>query len=124
MEATVIQAGTDPVIYPKHLPAHIRLEFLKTEKQRVTWQTQENKGAEATPLLEEHTSYALYKRGWDKSYFQMLINSTDYDINKISEISRLSVPSVYRYLAQVGIPTKKKQRRERLPQKGTGGPIS
>lgn len=112
MEAAVIQAGTDPVIYPKHLPTHIRLGFLGIEKQvEVTEQPQPQSVSENTPQSqpEQISTYADYKRDCDGQYFRLIMQAADNDINKVSKISGLSVPSVYRYLSQIGIPTKGKR---------------
>lgn len=106
MDSSVIQAGTDSVIYPKHLPAHIRLEFLKNKGQI---DTPDQSLPDNTPLAisEKVLPYSNYKRGCDHQYFTLVMQQSGNDINRVSQLSGLSVPSIYRYLSQLGISTKK-----------------
>lgn len=117
IEAAVIEAGRDPIIYPKHLPSQMRVVFLEKEPQPV----------HATPAAEGRArqclepsppdqgqgevviqSYDDYKSKRDKIYFQHLMDVCDYDVTRASYVSGLSVPSIYRHLALVGISTKKR----------------
>jgi len=108
MDAAVIQAGTDPIIYPKHLSPHIRLGFLRQkahgdhtpERPAITGRT-----GRADP--EGIVAYAEYKKGCDQKYFERIMERTAFDIKRASQLSGLSVPSIYRYLSQLGISTKK-----------------
>ncbi|EFK06984.1 sigma-54 interaction domain protein [delta proteobacterium NaphS2] len=113
--AAVIQAGTDPVIYPKHLPAHIRLGFLKGRRSPL--QSEPLPQPKTGPAShgtepEQQTqipSYAEHKRSCDRRYFTRIMQAADNDISQASQLSGLSVPSIYRHLSRLGIPTKKKK---------------
>ena len=100
MEASVIAAGKEPAIYPKHLPAHVRVSFLKQGKPRKQ-PKQPSRPASAGPIQ----SYKDYKFMRDQAYFQQLMDICDFDITEASRLSGLSVPSIYRHLALAGIPT-------------------
>ncbi len=108
MEAAVINAGSAPTIYPKHLPGNVRVSFLRERNTR----TREPAPRPETvlPQLRKQQSKAMpyreYKAACDKEYFARLLEETGHDISKVSKISGLSVPSVYRYLALAGIPTR------------------
>lgn len=107
MEAAVIQSGSDQVIYPKHLPTNVRMAFLNGEK---CGPENEDSLPTAPPPSgpESIASYSEYKLARDKEYFSLLMSVVD-NISEASRISGLSVPSIYRYLAQAGIPTKRKK---------------
>lgn len=104
MEALVIEAGQDPVIYPKHLPGHIRMSYLDRGKPKRPTRKP------AAPSREPGgiQPYADYKSMRDKAYFEHLMDVCESDIPRASQLSGLSVPSIYRHLGLAGIPTKRK----------------
>jgi len=112
MEATVIQSGTDGVIYPKHLPSHVRLAFLGAANRMEPKDIKPKNKQPTSPAEETGTPYASYKQDRDKEYFQNLMNITGNDVSQASRISGLSVPTVYRYLAQTGISTRSGSRQK------------
>ena len=101
MEAAVIAAGHEPVIYPKHLPGNVRVSTLDKGKPR-----KQQPKPSATPSDAPIQSYADYKSMRDRAYFQQLMDLCDFDIPKASRLSGLSIPSIYRHLALAGIPTR------------------
>jgi two-component system NtrC family response regulator len=105
MEAAVIEAGRDPVIYPKHLPSHIRVSSLEKKKAKRLPPKSTSISGEDAPTL----SYADYKSLRDRAYFQHLMDVCDHDITKASQLAGLSVPSIYRHLGLAGISTKNSQ---------------
>lgn len=114
IEAAVISAGSGPIIYPKHLPTHVRLSLLSAR---------ENGGRRlnakgSSPARPAHVKsvdppdifpYSRHKTLRDREYFTRLLEAAGYDIARASLISGLSVPSVYRHLALAGIATKSKR---------------
>jgi len=101
MEAAVIASGREPSIYPKHLPGHIRVSYLDRKKPK----------RPAKPLARQATDgpiqpYKAYKAMRDQAYFQQLMDICDNDVNRASQLSGLSVPSIYRHLGLAGIPTR------------------
>lgn len=111
MEAAVIHAGRDPIIYPKHLPSYVRLAFLNEEDNNLkTPEKYQDQSSEHSDNRKPRTvtRYNEYKAMRDREYFTLLMKTTDNDISRASRISGMSVPSIYRYLALAGIPTKNK----------------
>jgi two-component system NtrC family response regulator len=107
MEAAVVHAGKDPAVYPKHLPASVRLSYLHEREE----QFQETSVAIPAPdrsRSEPFISYRKHKQRQDREYFTHLLEVAGGDITTASQISGLSVPSVYRHLARAGIPTRNK----------------
>jgi two-component system NtrC family response regulator len=106
LEATVIEAGQDAVLYPKHLPSHIRVSFLSKGNKTTS--------ASPTPAARRDNggavqSYEAYKAACDRAYFGTIMEACEYDVTKASRLSGLSVPSVYRHLGLAGIPTRKRK---------------
>jgi two-component system NtrC family response regulator len=106
MEAAVIAAGQEPAIYPKHLPAQVRVSCLDQGRTAAS---------EPAPLAAEPgpetplPTYKDYKARQDRTYFRQLMDACASDIARASQLSGLSVPSIYRYLGQAGIPTKNRR---------------
>jgi len=110
VEAAVIHAGAAPVIYPKHLPTHVRLAFLKEKEQNIDSENtifREVEKQSAGPKPVRILPYAEYKIERDREYFLMLMQAKQGDVSQVSKISGLSIPSVYRHLMIAGISTKK-----------------
>jgi two-component system NtrC family response regulator len=112
MEAAVIAAGNDPVIYPKHLPTHVRLSYLDEQKKlqdprKPSTPVETSEVRDSSGIL---SSYSEHKALRDREYFTRLLEASEYDITKASLISGLSIPSVYRHLALAGISPKNKRR--------------
>lgn len=107
MEAAVIAAGQEPIIYPKHLPSHIRVSYLNQGKPK----RQPSKTPMAQTADRPIQPYKDYKAMRDQAYFQQLMDICNNDITKASRLSGLSVPSIYRHLGLAGISTKSRQQK-------------
>ncbi|AGW13109.1 sigma-54-dependent transcriptional regulator [Megalodesulfovibrio gigas] len=108
MEAAVIEAGQDPALYPKHLPPHVRLSAIgEAEAAAPVLSPPVTPAALPAPL----STYDAFKAAQDRQYFQQLLEITGPDVVRASQISGLSVPSIYRRLQQIGLPTPGKVRR-------------
>ncbi|MHC1711330.1 MAG: sigma-54-dependent transcriptional regulator [Solidesulfovibrio sp.] len=106
LEATVIEAGQDAMLYPKHLPSHIRVSFLsKGNKKAGATAPQAARRDANTGTIQ---SYEAYKASCDRAYFEKIMDACAYDVSKASRLSGLSVPSIYRHLGLAGIPTRKR----------------
>jgi two-component system NtrC family response regulator len=99
MEAAVINSGQEPVIYPKHLPGHIRVSSLDKAKPKRQPARPQSSQATDGPIQP----YKDYKSLRDQAYFRQLMDICDFDIPKASRLSGLSVPSIYRHLSLAGI---------------------
>lgn len=102
MEAAVIEAGQGVTIYPKHLPSQVRVAILETgvRSQPTPAEARQNKRDEIT---WNGLTYLEYKRIRDCSYFQQLMDVCEFDMLRASQLSGLSVASIYRHLAHAGI---------------------
>ncbi|MBU4560279.1 MAG: sigma-54 dependent transcriptional regulator [Proteobacteria bacterium] len=100
MEAAVIEADQDPALYPKHLPSHVRMSSLDRGRRKPVVKTPAPK--EDGPVL----AYATYKAVRDQAYFRHLMEVCDHDVTRASQLSGLSVPSIYRHLGLAGIATR------------------
>lgn len=107
MEAAVISAGADPVLYPKHLPANVRISFLGARDGGGRGEAGPAVASSARPRAL--ATYAEHKAVRDRDYFMRLLETADYNIATAAQISGLSVPSVYRHLSLAGLSTKRKQ---------------
>lgn len=106
MEAVVIASGQAKVIYPKHLPSHIRMALLDKSKPRRSPAAAPQSPGVSSPSLR----YNDYKLLRDRAYFQHLMEVCDHDVTKASRLSGLSVPSIYRHLGLAGIATRNRNR--------------
>ena len=62
MEAAVISAGKDPVIYPKHLPTHVRLTFLDEQERRGSKPNESSAARDAArPLRQARDAVTLQR---------------------------------------------------------------
>ncbi len=112
MEAAVVNAGQDPVIYPKHLSSHVRLSFLdEAGLPSRPWEPVRKAGRGGSGGRAVMPSYQEHKAERDREYFGRLLEAVGHDIPRASRVSGLSVPSVYRHLSLAGIPTRKGTRR-------------
>lgn len=122
MEAAVIEAGDDRALYPKHLPGHVRLGALDGAEPEGGARRGANPlpprppraassgAATDAPSGRPVPAYDDYKADRDRAYFTELMAACDHDVTQASRVSGLSVPSIYRYLGLVGIPTRRARR--------------
>ncbi len=97
MESIVAIAGSHPIIYPKHMPAEIRVKLLK---QRIS-------PKEAAPLDEEGSGelpeIAASRQAADRHYLEALISQTRGDIHEMVRVSGLSRTQIYSLLKSHGL---------------------
>lgn len=112
LEAAVIQSGSDKIVYPKHLPATIRMAFLDVASSSLATTDSATSPAAHSLLLAKGDPgpYSDFKTRCDKEYFAKLMGFTDYDVPRASAISGLSIPTVYRYLGQTGLKKKRQDK--------------
>ncbi|TVQ98572.1 MAG: sigma-54-dependent Fis family transcriptional regulator [Desulfovibrionales bacterium] len=110
IESTIIEAGKDSVVYPKHLPAAVRLSLLVNgEKDRGCVDMHPPRElAEPKPFIIP--PYEEYKAICNRKYFKELLLASENDLARASVISGLSIPSIYRHLGLARIPTPRKKR--------------
>lgn len=115
IESAVIQSGDGPTIYPKHLPNHIRLAFIgqncepslgPERSYGITAQSQSQPLQDSANTMAVIQPFNVYKTTRDREYFKALIHTTGRDVSRASQLSGLSIPTVYRYLAQFGLSSK------------------
>ncbi len=105
----VVKAGPDPVLYPHHLPDHVRASIIATELRNAD-------GPE--PVKTERTGNPMQTGAWltgdlpllrdardqiEKAYMEQLIARADHDINEACRLSGVSRPHVYTLLKKHGL---------------------
>ncbi|MCE5281079.1 MAG: sigma-54 dependent transcriptional regulator [Deltaproteobacteria bacterium] len=97
LESIVAIAGPHPIIYPKHLPAELRVKLLK---QRIS-------PKEAAPPAEEGSGrlpdIAASRQAADRRYLEALIVRTRGDIREMVRVSGLSRAQIYSLLKSHGL---------------------
>lgn len=97
LERSVAVAGNLPVLFPAHLPHHIRIYLARSSVSQST----EAMEAPFSPLLPNQTSLpplADFRSTCEKHYLQELIARTAGNLDQASAIARLSVPRLYQLL--------------------------
>jgi two-component system NtrC family response regulator len=109
LEKAVVSAGEEPVLFPKHLPEHIRIHLARASvlkrKPEAVGVGKEAAGDAAGPAgslkdFREHEIARLEKR-----YLESLMRETGSDIGKVCRTSGLSRSRLYTLLKKYGIPT-------------------
>ncbi|MHC1744223.1 MAG: sigma-54-dependent transcriptional regulator [Syntrophobacteraceae bacterium] len=105
METALIAAGTEPVLFPDHLPEHIRIQLARKKALQPP-------AAAAEPFLETSSPGRLptMQRVRDaaiaeaeKGYLQRLMLQVETDIKEACEIAGLSRSQLYALLKKHGI---------------------
>jgi two-component system NtrC family response regulator len=108
LEAAVIASGMADILYPRHLPRHMLASLLQDESSEKKPMPLAANGAcqPASDMpcgQQEPPLYCEYKNSQDFKYFTQLLGYCGHNMAMASEISGLSVASVYRYLHLHGI---------------------
>lgn len=96
MESTLAVAGQDPIVYPKHLPAEIRVHLI-----RQSLAPKEDPGAaeEAAGLTDIMTC----RQAADRRYLKTLITQTGGNVRQMVRISGLSRAQIYNLMKAHGL---------------------
>jgi len=113
IESTIIEAGKDRVIYPKHLPAAVRLSLLVDGRKEQGCDGSASDQGLLEPSPRVVPPYEEYKAMCNRKYFQELLLASGNDLLRASDISGLSIASIYRHLSLARI-TKPRKRRKRM----------
>jgi two-component system NtrC family response regulator len=116
IEAAVIQAGSGPGIYPKHLPGQVRMAGLgpaapAEEAAPASTLSAGTAGPAPAPNASAMQTYDEYRSACDKVYFEELMEACGQNVVEASRTAGISVPSIYRRLSQAGIPTPGRRKR-------------
>ncbi|MFH1080230.1 MAG: sigma-54 dependent transcriptional regulator [Pseudomonadota bacterium] len=90
LESAIAVAGYDPILFPKHLPKHIRIQIAREAVQK---KEDANLPTGAFGTLKEHREAAVASE--ERKYLQDLMTATGGNIGKASEISGLSRVRLY-----------------------------
>jgi two-component system NtrC family response regulator len=105
LERAMITARYEPVLYPKHLPTHIRIEVAREAAGRVDSPEGPSKSApdipETLPGLKDYRSSALARA--EKNYLKELWTQTQGNLPEALRISGLSRSRLYGLLKKHGI---------------------
>lgn len=98
LEHALATAGHDPVLIPKHLPAHYRISSLKAETGKEDDRPTLAQPAEGTK--DELPSLATYRLSIEKQYLIELLEKAQGDRVKACTISGLSQSTLYTLLSK------------------------
>ena len=107
LEKSIVSAGEEPVLFPKHLPEHIRVHLARAavlKKRPATAEKEDAGEEEGTPgslkdFREEHLGRL------EKRYLESLMRTMGGDIGAACRTSGLSRSRLYTLLKKYGIPT-------------------
>ena len=103
LERTIAAARNESILFPKHLPIHLRIEVAKTTIKRELLPTdpEDQNGSRNLPPLSEYRD-SLYSNA-EKHYLQDLMALTGNNIVEACRISGLSQSRLYALLKKHGI---------------------
>jgi two-component system NtrC family response regulator len=106
LEKAIISAKDEPVLFPKHLPEHIRIQLARASVLKRTAVTPEAGETQASGgalvSLKEFREAQLSRL--EKDYLKSLMRTTAGDIGQACRISGLSRSRLYTLLKEHGIP--------------------
>lgn len=103
LERTIAAARFESILFPKHLPIHLRIEVTKTTMKRETPTQQPTKqsGSFSLPQLHEFRD-SIYSNA-EKQYLLDLMSLTDNNVTEACHVSGLSTSRLYALLKKHGI---------------------
>ncbi len=105
MESALIAAGVEPLLYPDHLPVHIRIQLARASAERTPENGNGLQGAEASerPIttLQEAREAAI--AATERDYLRRLMTASGANITETCRISGLSRSQLYALLKKHGI---------------------
>ena len=105
METALIAANSEPILFPDHLPMHIRVQVARTTISRATRSAREsgdvNDLPESIPKLQDVRESAVTEI--EKDYLKRLISLIGTDIKETCRIAGLSRSQLYTLLKKHGI---------------------
>jgi two-component system NtrC family response regulator len=96
LESILAVAGQDPIIYPKHLPAEIRVSLLKESLSQKDDLFRAEDAAELPDILN-------HRQSADRRYLEALIKKTAGNVQEMVRISGLSRAQIYNLLKTHGL---------------------
>ncbi len=105
LEKAVVGAGDEPVLFPKHLPEHVRIRLAREAVRPKSSPEACPAGAVSGPVgpvsLKEHRDAELARA--ERDYLASLIRKTCGDINETCRVSGLSRSRLYTLLKKYSI---------------------
>lgn len=100
MTSTLSTAADDPVLFPKHLPVHMRValtrDSLRKEESDFRKPKQKEKAPHVIKIFKEFREKALAEA--EKTYLYQLMSATRWNIKEACHLSGLSQPRLYALL--------------------------
>ncbi len=107
LEKTLLTAGEESIIYPKHLPTYVRIQVARDQVQPKAKVPEapalQRPAPTAPPLLKEFHREAVSTA--EKQYFRNLMEFTAGDIAEACRLSGLSRSRLYALLKKYQLPT-------------------
>jgi len=105
MERAIAAARQDPILFPKHLPTHIRIDVVRASINKVTSAGVSQKGGDeslrALPNLRDFRENAIFEA--EQHYLHDLMALTGGNITEACKVSGLSRPRLYALLKKYHI---------------------
>ena len=102
MERTIAAAREDPILFPKHLPPHIRIDVARASiSKEVSTKDREMSSVETLPTLHDFREQIVSEA--EKNYLKDLMSLAGGNVKEACTISGLSRPRLYALLKKYHI---------------------
>ena len=90
-------AGNDPTLYAKHLPLHLRVQVVCNHLEGGDGGDDQDSSDQ---MVGQMPNFKSYREDMERRYLQDLMTTTDRNIPKAVEISKISRSRLYEMLAK------------------------
>jgi two-component system NtrC family response regulator len=103
LERTIATARFESILFPKHLPIHLRIEVAKTTMKHETPSNQPAETGSSLTLPQLHEFRDSIYSNAEKQYLIDLMSLTDNNVTEACRVSGLSTSRLYALLKKQGI---------------------
>jgi two-component system NtrC family response regulator len=103
LERTIATARFESILFPKHLPIHLRIEVAKTTMKHETPSNQSAEIGSSLTLPQLHEFRDSIYSNAEKQYLIDLLSLTDNNVTEACRVSGLSTSRLYALLKKQGI---------------------
>jgi len=101
LERAISEAFHQPTLYPKHLPAEIRIRIKRSELDMGSGSEPHRETAEPVPVLRTYREEAIAAA--EKKYLERVIKISEGRLREICRLSGLSRPRLYALLKKYNL---------------------
>jgi len=106
IEQIVVSSGNEPILYPHHLPTHMRLQLVGDSIKSAQAPVPESNGHEPSgsesmppaPQIDTQLSFKEFREKFEVLYLKKLLGETEYNISLASKSAGLSRTRFYQLL--------------------------